>query len=159
VASEELSFPIVIKARGGLGKRVWKCNDKSELLERFEILKKENKDDLIILQEYTPNEGDIRVVVWRGKVIASILRKNIDGFLNNISQGGSASQISISKEEERLAIKAAKVIGLDLAGVDLVRSGKETLVFEVNKAPDITSFHKAAKLDIAKVIIDDFLGG
>jgi RimK family alpha-L-glutamate ligase len=157
LASKDLGFPLVVKTRGGLGKQVWKCDNKKELLAIYENIKMAGKNKLMILQELIPNEGDIRVVVWKGKVITCIARKSTTGFLNNVSQGGIATKTEITKKEAAIAIKASKILGLDLAGVDLVRLGDQTLIFEVNKAPDITSFHKAAGMDIAKVIIEDFL--
>jgi RimK family alpha-L-glutamate ligase len=156
-ATKDLKFPVIVKARGGLGKRVWKCETGKELDDTIKQLKSENKDDLIILQENIENEGDIRVVVFKNEVIASIERKSTTGFLNNVSQGGIATATSITDKEKKLAIKAAKAIGLDLAGVDLVRTKSETLIFEVNKAPDITSFHKATKFNIAEKIIQKFV--
>lgn len=151
-----LHYPIVVKARGGLGQRVWQCHTEAELDARINVLIRENKDTLVIFQESIPNDGDMRIIVYKNKVLASILRKSNDGFLNNVSQGGTASPITITPREAKIAIKAAKTIGLDLAGVDVVRTKNDTLVFEVNKAPDITSFHDAAGFDIAEAIADQF---
>ncbi len=157
IVAKELGFPLVVKTRGGLGKRVWKCDSASELSKAISRITAEGNDDLVILQENIVNDGDIRVVVWKGKVLASILRQSTTGFLNNVSQGGTASLTTITAAERRLAIASSKAVGLDLAGVDLVRTGNETLIFEVNKAPDITSFHDAARSDIAKIICEDFI--
>lgn len=149
---KSISYPLVLKARGGLGKRVWKCNTRKDLINKISELRSENKDDLVIIQEIIENKGDIRVVIFQNTVIASIERSNTDGFLNNISQGGNARQIHVTKDEESLAIRASKAIGLDLAGVDIVRSKFGPLLFEVNKAPDICSFNEAAGFDIATII-------
>ena len=144
-----LNFPIIVKARGGLGERVWKCTNKTALRRKVKELEDEKKDDLILFQENINNKGDIRIVIFQNKVIASIGRFSTTGFLNNVSQGGIAEAITITKDEKSLAIKAAKTVGLELAGVDIVRTTSGPLIFEVNKAPDITSFNKAAGFDIA----------
>jgi RimK family alpha-L-glutamate ligase len=153
---KSLQYPIVVKARGGLGKRVWQCHSEQELDQKITELTTEGKDTLAIFQEAIPNDGDIRVVVYKNKVLASILRQSSDGFLNNVSQGGTATPITITAKEAKIAIQAARVIGLDLAGVDIVRHNGTALVFEVNKAPDITSFHEAAGFNIAEVIAETF---
>lgn len=156
-ATKSLGFPVIIKARGGLGQRVWKCESKSELKKRVDLLKKEGEDDLVILQENIDNQGDIRVVVFQNKVLTSIGRYSSTGFLNNVSQGGTAELIKITPEEKKLAIKSAKAVGLELAGVDIVRSKYGPLIFEVNKAPDITSFNEAAGFKIQDEIITSYL--
>lgn len=155
-AIKTLGFPIVVKARGGLGNRVWKCESKTALDKKISELKKEEKDDLVILQENIENNGDIRVVVFQNKVIASISRSSTTGFLNNVSKGGTAEAIAITSEEKKLAIKAAKAVGLELAGVDIVRSKHGPLLFEVNKAPDITSFNEAAGFKIDEIICEKY---
>lgn len=149
---ETLQLPLVIKARGGLGKRVWKCSTKAELRSKVTELKRAAVDDLIVLQEYIPNESDIRIITYKNNILAAIERSSSDGFLNNVSQGGTAQKVSITKQEERLAKRAAYTIGLDLAGVDIVRTDDGPLVFEVNKAPDITAFHQPAGFNIAEAI-------
>lgn len=110
----------------------------------------------MILQEMIENQGDIRIVVFRDKTLAGILRQSSDGFLNNVSQGGTATRVAITAEEKRVARRAAKTLGLELAGVDVVRSTSGPLIFEVNKAPDITSFHAAAGTNIAQQIAVDY---
>jgi RimK family alpha-L-glutamate ligase len=153
---KSLHYPIVVKARGGLGQRVWQCHTENDLNNRINELIMEKKDTLVIFQESIKNDGDIRIVVYKNKVLASILRKSSDGFLNNVSQGGTATPIAITAREAKIAIKAAKTIGLDLAGVDVVRHNNESLIFEVNKAPDITSFHEAAGFNIAEAIAEEY---
>lgn len=155
-AEAHLGFPLVVKARGGLGKRVWKCDTKAALRAKISELKKEGVDDLVILQEMVENDGDIRVVVFKNKVIASIGRSNSDGFLNNVSRGGTASPITITNTEKSLALRAARAVNLELAGVDIVRSQYGPLLFEVNKAPDLSSFSKAAGFDIPAAIAEAY---
>jgi ribosomal protein S6--L-glutamate ligase len=152
-----LAFPIIIKGRGGLGARVWKCVSETALKKKIAELKKEARDDLVVCQEYIQNDGDIRVIVFQNKVIAAIERKSTTGFLNNVSQGGTATAITISATERMLAIRAAKAVNLELAGVDIVRSPDGPLVFEVNKAPDISSFDAAVGFNIAEEILSVYI--
>lgn len=155
-AVRELSFPLVLKARGGAGQRVWLCQNRNDLVNHIKRLKNEAKDDLVLLQEYLHNQGDIRVIVYRGAVLAAVTRRSADGFLNNVSQGGQATPAHITNEERRLAIRATKVLGLDLGGVDIIRTNNGPRLLEVNKAPDICMFNAAAGFDIASKIAEKF---
>ena len=110
----------------------------------------------ILVQEFIKEaEGkDIRCFVIDGKVVASIQREAAKGeFRANLHQGGKASLIKITKEEKKLAIKAAKVLGLQIAGVDIIRSNKGPLVLEVNSSPGLEGIEKATGIDIAGLMI------
>jgi ribosomal protein S6--L-glutamate ligase len=110
----------------------------------------------ILVQEFIKEaEGkDIRCFVIDGKVVASIQREAAEGeFRANLHQGGKASLIKITKEEKKLAVKAAKVLGLQIAGVDIIRSNKGPLVLEVNSSPGLEGIEKATGKDIAGMMI------
>jgi ribosomal protein S6--L-glutamate ligase len=110
----------------------------------------------ILVQEFIKEaEGkDIRCFVIDGKVVASIQREAAKGeFRANLHQGGKASLIKITKEEKKLAVKAAKVLGLQIAGVDIIRSNKGPLVLEVNSSPGLEGIEKATGKDIAGMMI------
>lgn len=147
-----LNFPLVIKTRGGLGQRVWLIRSKTALHQKITELRREKRDDLVILQEMIENRGDVRVIVFQDKILVSIERYNPDSFLHNVSQGAHATTTRLDQTETRLALRATKTIGLELAGVDIVRTAAGPLVFEVNKAPDIVSFDQAAGFNIAAEI-------
>jgi ribosomal protein S6--L-glutamate ligase len=74
-------------------------------------------------------------------------------FRANIHQGGKASLVKITPEERRLAIKAAKVLNLAVAGVDIIRSNKGPLLLEVNSSPGLEGIEKATGVDIANGMI------
>ena len=74
-------------------------------------------------------------------------------FRANIYQGGSAAVVKITKEERALAVKATKVLGLDVAGVDIIRSNKGPLLLEVNSSPGLEGIENATELDIAELLI------
>ena len=110
----------------------------------------------ILVQEFIKEaEGkDIRCFVVDGKVVASILREAKKGeFRSNIHQGGTARKVKITAEEKKLAIKAAKIFKLDVAGVDIIRSNKGPLVLEVNSSPGLEGIEAVTGIDIANSII------
>ncbi|MFY9151221.1 MAG: 30S ribosomal protein S6--L-glutamate ligase [Prolixibacteraceae bacterium] len=110
----------------------------------------------ILVQEFIKEAGgkDIRCFVIDGKVVASIQREAAKGeFRANLHQGGTASVIKITPEEKKLAVKAAKVLGLSIAGVDIIRSNKGPLVLEVNSSPGLEGIEQASGKDIAGMII------
>ena len=111
----------------------------------------------ILVQEFIKeaNGQDIRCFVVNGKVVASMERQAQKGeFRANIHQGGKASLVKITSEERKLAIKSAKMLNLDVAGVDLIRSNRGPLLLEVNSSPGLEGIEGATGLDIANVIIE-----
>ncbi|WP_027418387.1 30S ribosomal protein S6--L-glutamate ligase [Crocinitomix catalasitica] len=110
----------------------------------------------ILVQEFIKEAGgkDIRCFVIDNKVVASIQREAQKGeFRSNIHMGGKASVIRITAEERRLAIKAAKVLNLPIAGVDIIRSNKGPMVLEVNSSPGLEGIEGATGIDIAGLMI------
>lgn len=110
----------------------------------------------ILVQEFIKeaNGQDIRCFVVDGKVVASMQRQAAKGeFRANIHQGGEASIIKITPEEKKLAIKAAKVLNLAVAGVDIIRSNKGPLLLEVNSSPGLEGIENATGKDIANAMI------
>lgn len=110
----------------------------------------------LLVQEYIKEAGgkDLRCFVIGGKVVASIQRTAAPGeFRANIHQGGSAEVVKITPKERALAIKAAKVLGLKVAGVDIIRSQNGPLLLEVNSSPGLEGIEAATGKDIAGMII------
>lgn len=110
----------------------------------------------ILVQEFIKeaNGQDIRCFVVNGKVVASMQRQAQKGeFRANIHQGGIASFIKITSEEKKLALKAAKVLNLAVAGVDIIRSNKGPLLLEVNSSPGLEGIENATGKDIANEMI------
>ena len=110
----------------------------------------------ILVQEFIKEaEGkDIRCFIVDGKVVASIIRQANKGeFRSNIHQGGKARKVKINSEEKKLAIKAAKIFKLDVAGVDIIRSNKGPLLLEVNSSPGLEGIESITGKDIANEII------
>ncbi|MDG1762426.1 MAG: 30S ribosomal protein S6--L-glutamate ligase [Flavobacteriaceae bacterium] len=110
----------------------------------------------ILVQEFIKEAGgkDLRCFVVNGKVVASIERTAPKGeFRSNIHMGGMAKKVKISQEERRLALKAAKILNLAVAGVDIIRSNKGPLLLEVNSSPGLEGIETATGKDIANEMI------
>ena len=111
----------------------------------------------ILIQEYIKEShgADIRCLVVDGKVVASMKRQALSGeFRSNLHRGGTASLIKITPEERSTALRAAKIMGLNVAGVDLLRSNHGPLIMEVNSSPGLEGIETATGKDIAGLIIE-----
>lgn len=111
----------------------------------------------ILVQEFIKEAGnsDIRIIVVGGKVIAAMERSGAAGdFRSNLHRGGSSRGIKISPEERSTAIRSAKRMGLNVAGVDLLRSNHGPVVMEVNSSPGLEGIEAATGVDVAGAIID-----
>lgn len=111
----------------------------------------------IMVQEYIKESGgsDIRCFVIGDKVVAAIKRQAAPGeFRSNIHRGATASVIKITPEERSTAVRAARIMGLNVAGVDVMRSDHGPLVLEVNSSPGLRGIEEATKKDIAGMVIE-----
>ncbi|MTH97781.1 30S ribosomal protein S6--L-glutamate ligase [Roseibium sp. RKSG952] len=111
----------------------------------------------ILVQEFIKEAGgeDIRAFVIGGKVVAVMRRKGADGdFRSNLHRGGTSAQVKISPEERSTALRAAKTMGLNVCGVDMLRSNHGPVVMEVNSSPGIEGIEKATGIDVAAKIIE-----
>lgn len=114
-------------------------------------------DANILVQEFIKEAAgsDIRCLVIGGKVVASMMRKSREGeFRSNLHRGGTAHSARISPEERETVIRAAKIMGLNVAGVDILRSNHGAVVMEVNSSPGLEGIEKATKKDIAMSVIE-----
>ena len=110
----------------------------------------------ILVQEFIKeaNATDIRCFVIGNKVVASMQRKGAEGdFRSNLHRGGSAEAIKITPEERSTAVRAARAMGLNVAGVDMLRSNHGPVIMEVNSSPGLEGIEKATGKDIASRII------
>ena len=110
----------------------------------------------IMVQEFIKEAGgaDIRCLVVGGKVVASMKRQGPEGeFRSNLHRGGNASLIRLTPEERSTAVRAASIMGLEVCGVDLLRSNHGPVVMEVNSSPGLEGIEGASKKDVAGLII------
>lgn len=127
-------------------------------LEDADLLLDQHKDlqSRVIIQEFIKEAGgaDLRVFVVGGKVVGAMKRQAKEGeFRSNLHQGGSATKIDLSEDEEATALAAAKSLGLGVCGVDLLQSSRGPLVLEVNSSPGIEGIEAATKYNIASEIV------
>lgn len=111
----------------------------------------------IMVQEYIKeaNGADIRCFVLGDKVVAAMKRQAKPGeFRSNLHRGGTATLVKLTPEERSTAIRAAKTMGLNLAGVDLLRSNHGPVVMEVNSSPGLEGIEAATQKDVANAIIE-----
>lgn len=109
-----------------------------------------------LVQEYVAEAqgADLRCFVIGDKVVAAMRREAAAGeFRANLHRGGTASQVELSPQEERVAVRAASVLGLNVAGVDLLRSARGPLLLEVNASPGLEGIEAATGVDVAGLVI------
>ncbi len=111
----------------------------------------------ILVQEFIKEAGgsDIRCLVVGDRVVASMMRKGAEGdFRSNLHRGGKASQVKITPEERSTAVRAANIMGLNVCGVDMLRSNHGPVVMEVNSTPGLEGVETATGVDVAGKIIE-----
>ncbi len=148
--------PLVIKlleGTQGIGVVLAETQNAAEsVIEAFRGLKQN-----ILVQEFIKEAGssDIRCFVVGGKVVAAMMRTGKEGdFRSNIHRGGKAEKIKITPEERSTAVRAAKIMGLNVAGVDILRSNHGPVVMEVNSSPGLQGIEQASRINVAKMIIE-----
>jgi ribosomal protein S6--L-glutamate ligase len=147
--------PVVIKlleGTQGLGVVLAETDNAAEsVIEAFNGLKVR-----VIVQEFVKEAkgADIRVFVVDGVVVGSMKRQGKKGeFRSNLHRGGTAEVIQLTEDEENAALKAARVMGLGICGVDMLQSAHGPLILEVNSSPGLEGIEVATGNDIAKSII------
>ncbi len=147
--------PVVVKlleGTQGVGVVLAETQKAAEsVIEAFRGLKAE-----FMVQEFIKEAGgsDIRCFVIGDKVVASMKRTGKEGeFRSNLHRGGTAEVIKITPEERSTAVRSARVMGLNVAGVDLLRSNHGPVVMEVNSSPGLEGIEKATGKDVAGMII------
>lgn len=151
-------MPVIIKlARGTHGNGVVLAETKKAAKSVLQAFYLTNDDGTnILLQEFVKESAgtDIRAFVVGSRVVASMKRQSLDDdFRSNLHKGGEGTTVKLTEEEKKVAIKAAKAMGLNIAGVDLMRSDRGPLILEVNASPGF-GIEKVTGRDVAGAIID-----
>ncbi len=148
--------PVVIKlleGTQGVGVVLAETKKAAEsVIEAFRGLKAN-----FMVQEFIKEAGgaDLRCLVVGDKVVAAMMRQGKEGeFRSNLHRGGSAKLVKITPEERKTAVRSAQVMGLNVAGVDLLRSSRGPVVMEVNSSPGLEGIEKATQKDVASMIIE-----
>ena len=114
-------------------------------------------DANILVQEYIKEAGgsDIRCLVVGNRVVASMERRSAPGdFRSNLHRGGTAAKVRLTPEERTIAVRAARTMGLNISGVDILRSNHGPVVMEVNSSPGLEGVETATGVDVAGRIIE-----
>jgi ribosomal protein S6--L-glutamate ligase len=114
-------------------------------------------DANFLVQEYIKESKgvDIRAFVVGGRVVAAMKRTGAPGeFRSNLHRGGTAESITLTPAERTTAVKAAKTMGLNVAGVDLLQATRGPVVLEVNSSPGLEGIEKSSQRDVARTIIE-----
>ncbi len=148
--------PLVVKlleGTQGIGVVLADTNKNAEsIIEAFMGLKAN-----ILVQEFIKEAGgaDIRCFVVGGRVVAAMKRQGAEGeFRSNLHRGGTARLVRLSKDERATAMSAAKVMGLNVCGVDILQSNNGPVVMEVNSSPGLEGIETATKKDVAGMIYE-----
>lgn len=150
--------PVIIKlARGTHGNGVVLAETKKAAKSVLQAFYLTNDDGTnILLQEFIKESAgtDIRAFVVGSRVVASMKRQSLDDdFRSNLHKGGEGTSIKLTEEEKKVAVKAAKAMGLNIAGVDLMRSDRGPLILEVNASPGF-GIEKVTGRNVAAAIIE-----
>ena len=147
--------PVIIKvARGTHGNGVVLAETRKAAEAVMQAFYVESVNFLV--QEFVEESAgeDIRALVVGGKVVASMKRQSLDDdFRSNIHQGGEGSVVKLTEEERKVAVKAAKAMGLPFCGVDMMRSSRGPLVLEVNPSPGF-AIEKVTGRNVAEKVIE-----
>ena len=146
--------PCVVKATEGThGAAVFLA--KTDQHARQLVYQMLERDMRPLVQEYIGESHgkDIRALVVGGKVVACMRRRaNGDEFRSNFHLGGNVEKVTIDPDYEKIAIKAARILGLEIAGVDLLESDRGALVLEVNSSPGLEGIEKASEVNVAAAV-------
>lgn len=150
--------PVIIKlARGTHGNGVVLAETKKAAKSVLQAFYLSNEDGTnILLQEFVEESAgtDIRAFVVGGRVIASMKRQSLDDdFRSNLHKGGEGTIVKLTEEERKMALRAAKAMGLNVAGVDMMRSKRGPLILEVNASPGF-GIEKVTGRDVTTPIIE-----
>jgi len=153
-----VGFPCVIKVvTGSHGAGVYLCDTPKEFEDLSELISALDFKNSMIVQEYVQaSEGrDLRVIVIGGRVIGAMLRQATDGsFKANISRGGKGLAYDVDEKMELLAIQTAKVLDLDIAGIDLLFHEDGYRICEANSSPGFRGFEDALGINIPGKIFE-----
>ena len=151
-----VGFPLVLKTlSGSQGQGVFLCESKSNLQDLGELMEATKANLNIVLQEFIESSHgrDLRVMVVGGRTVAAMERRSNDGsFKANVSRGGSAREIEITPEVDWLACEVARILGLSVAGIDLLFDGDHFRVCEANSSPGFEGLERACDINMPREI-------
>ncbi|MBL8531580.1 MAG: RimK family alpha-L-glutamate ligase [Hyphomonadaceae bacterium] len=155
LVERELGFPVVVKKlKGTRGAGVVLCQDRAQFDDLANLLEGATGADFLFQQYIKASHGrDVRVLVIDGRAVAAMERKSTDGgFKSNISLGGSAQAFNPPREMAELAVKVARELQLDIAGIDILFDENGYRVCEANSAPGFQGLERACAIDVPELV-------
>lgn len=156
IVRDHLGYPFIMKVLEGThGEGVFLVHTEDEAKSLMD--EHVRKGARIILQEYIAEFSgkDIRLIVIDGEVVASMMRTAQEGdFRSNIHRGGKGEVIELSEQEKEMAIRACLVLGLKMAGVDIMRSEKGPMIIEVNSSPGLEGIEGVSEVKVAEKLVE-----
>ena len=156
-AIEELGgAPVVIKLLEGTQGVGVILADSNKIAEAIIETLHSSKQNVLIQKFVSESRGtDIRAIVAGGKVVAAMRRvAQGDDFRSNVHRGGRVESVNIDERFERTAIRAAQIMGLNVAGVDMLEGKNGPLIMEVNSSPGLEGIERATSIDVAGAMVD-----
>jgi gamma-F420-2:alpha-L-glutamate ligase len=151
----QFEYPFILKkSTSSQGKGIMKINDQEALKDVSDLLDESNT---LVIQEFVAASSgrDIRVLIIGGKVIGAMMRIALTGYKSNFHKGGCVKKVSLSPELEWLALETAKMIGLEICGVDFLIDEKNGYkICEINASPGFEGFELASGMNIAKLFLE-----
>ena len=158
LVEEQFGFPVIVKTLSGAqGTGVFLSERKSKFRDLMDLINATNRDANIIIQEFVASSRgrDLRVFTIGGRAVACMERKSLDGnFKANLSQGGIASKVELTPEIEWLATETARILELEIAGIDLLFDGEHFKICEANSAPGFKGIEECHDISIPDAIFD-----
>lgn len=158
LVERELGFPVVVKTlRGTRGEGVLLCSSREQFHDLANLLDGARTGADFIFQQYVKasHGRDVRLLVVHDRVVAAMLRKSTDGgFKSNISLGGVGVALDPPRALVDLAVRAASVLQLDVAGIDILFDDEGYRICEANSAPGFQGLEKACAISVPDVVLD-----
>jgi ribosomal protein S6--L-glutamate ligase len=155
--AERLGYPVVIKVSFGThGKGVFLMRDQEALAQTADYLLVRDSNPIMV-QQYLPevaNQGDLRILVVAGQVVGVMVKKQVLAeWRTNVVQGSQIAADQLSRAEEESVLGAVRAIGLDVAGVDAVRTVSGLSILEVNNCPGYAGLESVVAVDVSLKIV------
>ena len=158
LVEKNLKYPMIVKTlSGSYGSGVFMVDDRKQFRQLMKMAELTKPSYNIIIQECIEDSlgKDLRVLVVNGKVVGCMMRQSVDGdFRANITRGGEAIPYQIDEDIEWIGGECARLLNLDIAGVDLLFNGESYTICEVNSAPGFEGMEKFTKVNVGEKIVN-----
>ena len=158
LVENNIQYPMIVKTlSGSYGSGVFMVEDRKQFRQLMKMAELSNARYNIIIQECVEDSlgRDLRVLVVNGKVVGCMMRQSVDGdFRANITRGGEAIPYQIDEDIEWIGGECARLLDLDIAGVDLLFDEGKYVICEVNSAPGFEGMEKYTKINVAEQMVD-----